>query len=239
MTQHPTPKKAGALPRPGGAQVKPTVPVPAVRRATPILPVPLPPLTPVSLQQRLPGPATHGKHGHIVRDGRMAASHSPMQSSMAAAARPGGIQASLRAPAPRVSSPSVASAHVRPQARVSSAATTNTAKTTVKDGAAAFRRPAPSNAIQRLPYSDLEKTPGYTSWNEGGSSWHINYTLGDKKSGREVYHVTKDGNPKIHYFFSTDGLGNFRDEVGTGRKQTRKKFSDLPARIQATVTEIF
>ena len=200
MAQHATPKK-NAFPRPGGAPVKPAVPVPAVRRTTSIPPVPMP--------------------------------HTP------AAARPTGIQASLRAPAPRTSSPSAASAHLRAQARVPPPTTAANIARTAKVGAAAFPRPAAGTAIQRLPYTDLERTPGYVQWNEGGSTWHINYALGDKKSGREVFHVTKEGNPKIHYFFSKDDDGDYRDEVGTGRKETRKKFSNLPQNIQATVKALF
>jgi len=238
MTQHPTSKKAGALPRPGGAQAKPAVPVPTAQRSTPVPPV-RKPHTPVSVQQRPPGTATPGRQAHTVRDGRMAGAHSPAQAGMAAAARPGGIHASPRAPAPRASSPSVASAHVRAPARVPSAATANVAKTTVKNGVAAVRRPAPGTAIQRLPYTDLTRSPGYVQWNEGGSTWHINYTLGDSKSGREVFHVTKEGNPKIHYFFSKTDKGDYRDEVGTGKKETRKKFSNLPQDVQATVKVLF
>lgn len=253
MTQHPTAQNAGTLLRPHGAQVTATAPIPAVRWATPLSPVPptiagavqphrpaatIPPVrmphASGSVQQRMPGIATQGKQGHAIPPVRIAGTHSPALPTMAGAVTPQRAE-----PAGGMPPLSVASAHGSVQAKMPSAATASTAKATMKSGVTTFRRPAPSPAIQCLPFTDLERTPGYAQWKESGETWHINYTLGDNKHGREIYHVTKESEKKIHYFFSKDVNGDFRDEVGTGRKETRKKFSNLPKNIQDTVKAIW
>ncbi|WP_420012385.1 hypothetical protein [Tateyamaria sp.] len=32
-------------------------------------------------------------------------------------------------------------------------------------------------------------TPGYSQWDMAGDTWHINWQLGEKKKGKEVFHV--------------------------------------------------
>lgn len=76
-------------------------------------------------------------------------------------------------------------------------------------------------------------TRGYSQWDLSGSTWHINWALGESKKGREIYHVTWEGIPKKHYFFSLNA-GIIRDETSSNksRKGTSYKFSALPSIVE-------
>jgi hypothetical protein len=80
-----------------------------------------------------------------------------------------------------------------------------------------------------------DDTGGYPTWDMDDGKWHINWALGEKKKGREIYHVTKEASPKIHYFFSLSG-SEISDEVAPkgmgGAKGTKQKFSKLPNTVK-------
>jgi Domain of unknown function (DUF4157) len=79
-------------------------------------------------------------------------------------------------------------------------------------------------------------TAGYATWDQLGSRWHVNWSLGE---GR-VYHVTKETPPRVHYFFRYDG-GTIEDAVAPksmkGLPGSSKKFSALPLAIRAYVSK--
>lgn len=86
----------------------------------------------------------------------------------------------------------------------------------------------------------VDKRTNMPTWEQDGATYHINLTT-------ETFHVTKEGVPKIQYFFKLDA-GNIDDVVPTkserGRSKvkvgkevvyTKNKFSDLPAAVQQYV----
>jgi hypothetical protein len=80
--------------------------------------------------------------------------------------------------------------------------------------------------------SDVVITQGYESWKQDGVSYHVNWKLGDSRKGKEVFHVTAEGNPKHHYFFVLDP--GIKDAVATSKSKSKTdhKFSDLPEKVQ-------
>ena len=86
---------------------------------------------------------------------------------------------------------------------------------------------------------DVEKDAmgGYGAWDMSGERWHINTKLGGTKKGKQVYHVTKEGIPKLHYFFTLDG-GVIKDSSPGGKVQRGSlKFSALPQLVQDFVRD--
>jgi hypothetical protein len=83
--------------------------------------------------------------------------------------------------------------------------------------------------------TEVTFTPGYAQWDQDGDSWHINWRLGEA----DVYHVTKESEKKIHYFFTIEA-GDVSDATAPksmkGRKGTSKKFSALPRSVQDFIT---
>jgi len=81
-------------------------------------------------------------------------------------------------------------------------------------------------------------TPGYASWTQDGGNWHINWKLGQSVRGEEVYHVTQEGSPKNHYFF-TLSAGEISDATApkgfAGKGKTKHKFSALPTAVEQYV----
>ena len=83
----------------------------------------------------------------------------------------------------------------------------------------------------------VDKTTNMPTWDQGGATYHINLTT-------ETFHVTKEGIPKIQYFFKSDA-GDIDDVVPTKAERGRSKvkvdkewvytkntFSDLPGAVQ-------
>lgn len=116
-------------------------------------------------------------------------------------------------------------------------------------GTNAGRRPLHSGrAIQRAQTNfnfgtkivggiEVTYTPGYSSWEQDGARWHINWTLGESKGGTSMYHVTyEDSNPKKHYFF-TKKYSEIEDALPPKGSKGRSdyKFSALPKDIQQFV----
>jgi hypothetical protein len=76
------------------------------------------------------------------------------------------------------------------------------------------------------------------SWVQRGERWHINL----KDSERDnVYHVTREGSPMIHYFFKgtgedIEGVQPSKSERGANSVQgdvhTKRSFDDLPEEVQ-------
>lgn len=81
-------------------------------------------------------------------------------------------------------------------------------------------------------------TPGYSQWDMAGDTWHINWQLGEKKKGKEVFHVTKEARPKLHYFFTLDaGVIDDATSPTKAKKGTAFKFSALPGEVQSFVRD--
>jgi hypothetical protein len=75
------------------------------------------------------------------------------------------------------------------------------------------------------------------SWNYGGETYHINL-------GTETYHVTKEANPRVHYFFN--GFGdNITDAQATAKEghgaknKTKTVFTKLPKDVQFFIKKNF
>jgi hypothetical protein len=83
----------------------------------------------------------------------------------------------------------------------------------------------------------VDKRTNMPTWDQGGATYHINLTS-------ETFHVTKEGVPKVHYFFAADGgdvedvvpsaaeRGRSKVKVGKEVVYTKNKFSDLPSAVQ-------
>jgi hypothetical protein len=95
-----------------------------------------------------------------------------------------------------------------------------------------------TTTIQRVMIDRVEVEPsgGMPTWDQGGHTYHLNLTT-------ETKHVTREGNPKIHYFF--DGYGEeIRDKQPTPEERgpvvkvnkqnvkTSTVFSHLPEEVQ-------
>lgn len=78
----------------------------------------------------------------------------------------------------------------------------------------------------------VDKRTKMPTWDQDDARYHINLTT-------TTFHVTKEGNPKIQYYFKMKGLeivdAQPTPEERGGPKATKKKFSDLPDDVQAYV----
>lgn len=98
----------------------------------------------------------------------------------------------------------------------------------------------PPNVIQRVRINgiDVDNRTNMPTWTQDGVTYHINITT-------DTFHVTEEGIPKIHYFFSGTGMdiedeqptkqerGASRKKVkGVGKVKTKNVFSDLPIKVQ-------
>lgn len=72
----------------------------------------------------------------------------------------------------------------------------------------------------------------YPQWDMENYTWHIHWGALDKNS--KMYHcVTRESNPKVHYFFTYDS-GELVSRSSGQRGQ--KKFDDLPKKVRDYVT---
>lgn len=76
------------------------------------------------------------------------------------------------------------------------------------------------------------------SWVQAGERWHINLRDSERDN---VYHVTREGSPMIHYFFEgtgedIEGVQPSKSERGArsvqGEVHTKRSFDDLPQEVQ-------
>ena len=76
------------------------------------------------------------------------------------------------------------------------------------------------------------------SWVQNGERWHINLRNSERDN---VYHVTREGSPMIHYFFEgtgedIEGVQPSKSERGArsvqGEVHTKRSFDDLPQEVQ-------
>ncbi len=85
---------------------------------------------------------------------------------------------------------------------------------------------------------DVRPSGNMPTWEQGGETYHINLTT-------ETYHVTKEGVPKVHYFFEGSGeeiedkqpteaeRGSKKKVKGKkGKVKTSTVFSALPENVQ-------
>lgn len=104
-------------------------------------------------------------------------------------------------------------------------------------GAAVQRRIIPGTLI------DVSNATNMPTWEQAGFTWHINTTT-------DTHHVTKEGVPKVQYFFTGAGLDiedqrpTKKEQGGSSRKRKKVKgektikvktkcvFSELPAAVQ-------
>lgn len=82
----------------------------------------------------------------------------------------------------------------------------------------------------------VDKRTNMPTWDQGGATYHINLTTA-------TFHVTKEGVPKVQYFFKMDdGIedvvpsaaerGRSKVKVGKEWVYTKQQFSALPADVQ-------
>lgn len=93
-----------------------------------------------------------------------------------------------------------------------------------------------ANELARSALESVEKKGNYAQWTYDDHDYHINLKLGDR------YHVTRESNPKIHYFFT--GFGeDLRSAQPTkaerGKKGTSLPFNALDEDFQAFIRENF
>jgi hypothetical protein len=72
------------------------------------------------------------------------------------------------------------------------------------------------------------------TWVQGGVRYHLNVRGGDRD---RVYHVTREGSSKTHYFFKGTGMDITAvrpsdSEVGGSLSGTKTTFKDLPGDVQ-------
>ena len=107
-------------------------------------------------------------------------------------------------------------------------------------GAAVQRRIIPGTTI------DVSNATNMPTWDQAGSTWHINTTT-------DTHHVTKEGVPKVQYFFTGTGLDiedkrpTKKEQGGSSKKKKRVRgekkitvktkcvFSELPQEVQEFV----
>ncbi|MEM6685257.1 MAG: hypothetical protein AAF617_05620 [Bacteroidota bacterium] len=103
-----------------------------------------------------------------------------------------------------------------------------------------------SEVVQRVTIIDgIEVNPsaGMPTWEQGGHRYHIN-------TSTETYHITREGNPKIHYFYKGAGEeiqdtqptkaergGKSKRKVKgqPGKVKTKTVFSALPKSVQTFI----
>ena len=94
------------------------------------------------------------------------------------------------------------------------------------------------SAIQRAAVAvAVNIYEAYHQFTIGGVTYHMNWNLGDSKKGEAVYHVTEEGRPKKHYFFTLQNrvVSDAVAPKGFAGKRTSYKFSRLPAAVQQYV----
>ncbi|MCB1353106.1 MAG: hypothetical protein KDK03_10255 [Rhodobacteraceae bacterium] len=93
--------------------------------------------------------------------------------------------------------------------------------------------------LQRVRVGQIEVSPsgGMPTWEQGGQTYHLNLTTA-------TFHVTREGNPKIHYFYEGYGEGITDKQPTQGERGSKKKdrdrkkvktstvFSALPQNVQ-------
>lgn len=111
----------------------------------------------------------------------------------------------------------------------------------IKAGAGVFA--VDGKNVQRGTGGELMPT-----WVQGNARYHINLQGGDRD---DVYHVTREGHPRIHYFFTGTGndiVGVHPNKTERGKSKqkdpetgdlvpTKRSFDDLPADVQKFVRE--
>lgn len=85
-----------------------------------------------------------------------------------------------------------------------------------------------------------------STWVQEDHRWHINLRHSEQEG---VYHVSREGSPMVHYYFSGTGTGIRGEQPSTGERgsrsikkdsdgedvHTKKSFDDLPAAVQVFV----